>query len=125
MDFALLDLAGTFKFVEMPNLSAIDKKRFEYTFIDVLQMDSVEREPVREAREAAYGDFYSRLFTYVSEKNSGASKKRLQNMIKEIQSHGHITVWKEMQRYYLNGHLGRIDKSLDNLFKAEPDAVNW
>jgi hypothetical protein len=125
LDYCILDLSGTFKFVVLPAIASEKKQKFEYTFNTVLRLNDSEREALRQARENAYGNYKARLFQYVSKKQQGESADKLQKMIKGIQSENHPTVWKEMQRQHREGFLKNIDKDLDDLFLAEPDALGW
>ena len=125
LKFAILDLAGTFKFFPLPTLNSNDKKRTEYTFDDVLRLNHEEREPLRQARENAYGMFKARLFQYVSKKKSNAPQSKLDKLIDGIKKENHPTVWKEMQRYYNDNLLLSVDAELNELFDDAPEALTW
>jgi sugar-specific transcriptional regulator TrmB len=125
LDYCILDLAGTFQFVILNNLTPEETLKAEYTFNTVLKLNNSEREPIRQARENAYGNYKARLHHYVKSRLSGAHNNTLQKMIKQIQGECHSTVWKEMQRYHKAGFLRAIDKELDDLFQAEPSALTW
>ncbi len=125
MDFCILDLSGTFKFVVFNSIHEEDKIKAEYTFNTVLRLNEVEREPIRQARENAYSQYRARFFEFVSKKRIGESEEKLKKMIDSIKNESHTTVWKEMQRYHLNGWLEKIDPDLDDLFISEPEALSW
>jgi len=125
LNFAILDLAGTFKFYPLPNLNTKDKKKVEYTFNEVLRLNEAEREPLRQARENAYENYSARLFKYVSKKKAGESQAVLEKIIDGIQKESHPTVWKEMQRYYNENLLGTVDSDLKSLFDNAPEALSW
>lgn len=127
LDYCILDLAGTFQFVVLPNLTQEKKRKAEYTFNTVLRLNDSEREPIRQARENAYDNYKARLYYYVKSKLEEASAAQLQKMIAGIRSESHSTVWKEMQRYHREGFLRDIDEDLDDLFLASKDdgVLNW
>jgi len=125
MDYCILDLSGTFKFVVIPNLNPNDKKKAEYTFETVLNLNEPPREFLRQAREEAYEDYKARLEKYKNEKTGNNNQVKLSKMIDGIKRKQHPTVWKEMQRYYRENWLKSIDEELHNLFKECPEALNW
>jgi len=125
LSFVILDLSGTFKFYPLPNLNLKDKKRVEYTYNEVLRLNDAEREPLRQARENAYENYSARLFKYVSKKNAGESPSVLEKIIEGIQKENHLTVWKEMQRYYVEKLLDSVDFELKELFDNAPEALTW
>jgi hypothetical protein len=125
LDFAILDLSGTFKFYPLPNLDEKGKKRVAYTYNEVLRLNDSEREPIRQARENAFENYSARLFKYVAKKKSNASQAVLNKIIDGIKKEAHPTVWKEMQRYYNIGKLGAIDAELKILFDDAPEALIW
>ncbi|HEX8737445.1 MAG TPA: hypothetical protein VF721_19085 [Pyrinomonadaceae bacterium] len=125
LDYCILDLAGSFQFVILDNLTPEKALKAEYTFNIVLRLNDSEREPIRQARENAYGMYKARLYQYVKSKIEGANANTLRNIIKQIQGESHSTVWKEMQRYHNAGILRDIDEDLDDLFLAEPSALTW
>jgi hypothetical protein len=125
LDYCILDLAGTFKFVLLPNLTSKDRTKADYTYNTVLRLNDVEREPLRQARENAFGNYRARLFEYVNKKRAGEVPSKLQKMIEGIQKENHPTVWREMQRQHTMGLLAIIDTDLNNLFLAEPEALTW
>lgn len=125
LDFAILDLLGTFKFYPLPGLDPKNKKRAEYTYDIVLRLNHEEREPLRQARVNAFENYSSRLFKYVYSKNSGASQNKLDELIDGIKRENHPTVWKEMQRYYRIGKLDEVNTNLKQLFDNAPEALTW
>jgi len=125
LDFAILDLSGTFKFYPLPTLDDKGKKRMDYTYNIVLRLNDAEREPIRQARENAFENYGARLFKYVSKKKTNASQAVLDKIIAGIKKEAHITVWKEMQRYYTIGKLGAVDTELKKLFDDAPEALSW
>lgn len=125
LTFAILDIKDTFKFIPLPGLSAKKKKMAEYTFNDVLRLNDAEREPLRQARENAYHMYSSHLFKYVAKKKSGASQAAMDKIIEWIKKENHPTVWKEMQRYYKQGLLAKVDTEVNDLFGAAPEALDW
>lgn len=125
MNYCILDLSGTFKFVVIPNLTPNDKRKAEYTFETVLNLNEPPREFLRQAREEAYEDFKARLEKYKNEKNGNNSQTKLKKMIEGIKRKQHPTVWKEMQRHYWKEWLKAIDEELHRLFEECPEALNW
>jgi len=125
LQFAILDLAGSFKFYPLPSLDDRDKKRMEYTYHDVLRLNDGEREPLRQARENAYHNYKARLFMYVRKKAEGATQAILHNITDQLTKETHPTVWKEMQRYHVAGILSSVDAELDDLFTQAPEALTW
>lgn len=121
----MLDLSGTFKFVIIKPKGSNDYKRADYTFHEVLRLNHVEREFLREGRQEAYGDYKARLLEYVHRRDAGASETQLAVMVEQLQKKNHSTVWREMQRYRLRNILQRIDIELDNLFCQAPEALAW
>lgn len=125
MDYCILDLSGTFKFTVIPTLQPNDRKKAEYTFETVLNLNEPPREFLRQAREDAYEDYKARLVKYINEKTGNNNQTKLNKMIEGIKRKQHPTVWKEMQRYFLKNWLRAIDEELHNLFVALPEALNW
>jgi uncharacterized protein (TIGR02646 family) len=123
LPYAMLDLAGTFLFVILPEESTDEHQKAAYTFNEVLQFD--KREFLRQAREEAYYDYRARLAEYVNRKNSGAPQAQLHKMVAQLKKKGHPTVWREMQRYHQLSILRNIDSELDDYFIAVPEALEW
>jgi uncharacterized protein (TIGR02646 family) len=125
MDYCILDLSGTFKFVVKPNLDINNKQKAEYTFLTVLNLNEPPREFLRQAREEAYEDYKARLEKYNNEKNGNNNQAKLTKMIEGIKRKQHPTVWKEMQRYYQENWLEAIDEELHDLFEESSEALDW
>lgn len=126
LEFAILDLSGTFKFYPLPSLVNNDVTRVEYTYNTVLRLNDEEREPIRQARENAFTNYSARLFKYVAKLKANASQADLDKIIDGIKKEAHPTVWKEMQRYYVLGKLVLVDPELSALFDdAGPEALTW
>lgn len=125
LDFCMLDLSGTFKFVIIKPKGTKDYQRAEYTFEEVLKLNHVEREFLRQARQEAYGDYKARLHQYVHHRDAGSPQAQLDSMIDQLRKKGHPTVWKEMQRYHRRGILNRVNNSLNELFNQAPEALSW
>ncbi len=125
MDYCILDLTETFKFVVIPTLNQKDKQRAEYTFLTLLNLNEPPREFLRQAREDAYDDYKARFESYANEKKVNKNEKKLNKMIEGIKRKQHPTVWKEMQRYYRENWLKPIDKELHDLFDEFPEALDW
>lgn len=123
LDFCMLDLSSTFKFVVIKPAGTKEAQKAEYSFNQVLRLN--EREFLRKARETAYINYKSRLGYYNSEKNKGTLQVNLNKLIENLKQEAHPTVWKEMQRQYLMGILKNIDKDLNDLFINSPEALKW
>jgi len=123
LDFCMLDLASTFKFVIIAKAGTNDALKADYTFNEVLRLN--EREFLRKARETAYTNYKSRLGYYTTQKLGGDTLDKLDDLIENLQQEAHPTVWKEMQRYHSKGILKSIDKDLDDLFIKSPEAIKW
>jgi hypothetical protein len=121
LDYCVLDLNGTFKFIAIPGIPDIEKERVEFTYNQALGFD--KREKIRIARKNAYGNYKARLYSYVIRKNEGASHDELTAMIDELKSENHPTVWQEMKRHYIHKWLN--DPELQRIFDTEPDALTW
>lgn len=125
LDYCMLDLSGTFKFVITKQKGTKDYQRAEYTFEEVLRLNHVEREFLRQARQEAYGDYKARLREYIHHRDAESPIMQLNSMVNQLQKKGHPTVWKEMQRYYQRGILISVDKDLNALFALAPEALSW
>lgn len=123
MDFCMLDLASTFKFVIIKIAGTKDAQKADYTFNRVLRLN--DREFLRKARANAYTNYKSRLGYYVHEKFNGKKNDILEKLVENLRRESHQTVWKEMQRQHSIGILSKIDKDLDELFVKSPEALNW
>lgn len=124
LNYCMLDLESTFKFVITAQPNTIEYKRADYTFNEVLRLND-QREFLRKARETAYSNYKSRLGYYNVLKNSQPDSPKLERMIIALKSEAHPTVWKEMQRQYEMGLLKRFDMDLDDLFSQCPEALSW
>ena len=124
MDYCMLDLKDTFKFVIIKAPGSKEYKKADYTFNEVLRL-SDQREFLRKGRRLAYGNYKARLDSYTRQKAIGESQNKLDRVIEEIKGESHPTVWKEMQRYFLKGFLPQIDADLQALFVTSPEALTW
>jgi 5-methylcytosine-specific restriction endonuclease McrA len=125
LQFAILDLSNTFKFFPLPTLSAKDKKKMEYSYDEVLKLNHEEREPLRQARENAYGMYKARIAEYVQKKQQNVSLHLLEKLKEGILKENHPTVWKEMQRHYRMELLVKVDEELKQYFDNAPEALTW
>lgn len=117
LSFFLLDLTtGSFEFAELPDKGTIDYLRAGFT-LETLKLN--KRAFLRKARKQAYGDFKARLTEYIFHKNSGSPSNQITNMITEIKTHSHPTVWKEMIRQR------DLIPELQLLYNQAPEAINW
>lgn len=103
--------------------NTINYQRADYTINMVLRLND-QREYLRVARENAYGMYMMRLHYYQSYKNS-ISDDQKNGMITQLQKEAHRSVWKEMQRCYIDKSLWRINRKLFYLFKKNPEALTW
>lgn len=124
MNYCILDLNGTFKFVVMAKKGTKEYQKADYTFNMVLRIND-QREYLREARKNAYGNYKARLHQYTIEKQKGASQTKLNVMIEGIKKEAHSTVWKEMQRYHKRNILSKVDADLNQYFIDAPEALTW
>jgi hypothetical protein len=125
LEIAILDLFGSFMFYPKHGISERNSIRVNYTCNEVLRLNSTEREPLRQARENAYGMYKARLFEYVRKKEAGYRGEDLQKLVQGIKKENHPTVWKEMQRYYIDGLLSKVDMELKDLFDRAKESLNW
>jgi 5-methylcytosine-specific restriction endonuclease McrA len=125
LDYCILDISNTFKFVFSHLAGSKEHTRATYTFDEVLRLNHEEREHLRIARREAYGDYKARLREYVHHRDMGSTQYQLDQMIEQLKRKGHPTVWKEMQRYYNRGLLHRFDQHLHDLFTEAPEALIW
>lgn len=77
------------------------------------------RDVLIEARENAYANYRARLREYIIQRDAGAAPEALDELISNIQTEHHPTVWKEMQRQ----HAGIPE--LHALFQQAPEALEW
>ncbi|MES2387002.1 MAG: HNH endonuclease [Bacteroidota bacterium] len=126
MDYLFLDLGGTFEFVNLADEGTIEYDRADYTLNTILGLnDSGHGEALRIQRRNYYGSYSARLAQYNSQKEKDASDPDLKKLITELQGESHPTVWKEIQRHFKLGLLEQINKELNNLFLASPEALTW
>ncbi|WP_224365698.1 hypothetical protein [Hyalangium versicolor] len=116
MDFLILDLGGTFYFEPMARPGTRAHERADYTR-RILRLNTREYLPV--ARAGAYDAYRALLFEYISLRENGASRPRLNRCVQGIQRAAHPTVWKEMQRQHLS------HPELRSLFRKAPEALTW
>jgi uncharacterized protein (TIGR02646 family) len=114
--YLMLDLRGTFLFVELPEEGTREWRRAAYT-IELLGLNA--RDDLSLARASAYGSYRARLREYVFERDAGASSNRLQDLVDGICRMHHPTVWAEMKR-----QRGMIPE-LEVLFAQAPEALDW
>lgn len=125
LDYCILDLSGTFAFVNAHPAGSNEHRRATYTFDEVLRLNHQEREHLRTARREAYEDYKARLDRYLKLRDAGRPQAQLDRVIEQLKRKGHPTVWKEMQRYHQRGLLPRIDQDLHDLFELAPEALAW
>jgi len=123
LEYCMLDLASTFKFVIIKPVGTNDAQKAHYTFNEVLRLN--EREFLRKARENAYINYKSRLGYYNSEKSKGVDQTKLNTLISNLKQEAHPTVWKEIQRQHTMDILKKIDVDLNNLLIQSPEALTW
>lgn len=123
LDYCMLDLRDTFKFVNFRTPGTKEHKMAGYTFDEVLRLN--EREFLRKARRLAFGNYKARLDSYNKQKGLGADQIKLNSMVDEIKGESHPTVWKEIKRYFEKGFLQSFDSDLHDLFLACPEALEW
>lgn len=118
LDFIILDIqGGTFRFIPLSNdQTSKYYERAKYT-ICVLRLN--KRDYLVNSRKTAFGSYQARLKVYIAEKQSGKTKKHLQKLIEGIQTERHLTVFKEMQRQYVEFGLFK------DLFDPIPEALSW
>jgi 5-methylcytosine-specific restriction endonuclease McrA len=117
MDYLILDLRGTFKFMPHYRLSKKDQGHIRALLTrNILDLD---RNDLIESRRNAYDDYVARLEQYISRKNSRETFSVLQRRIRALQRLEHPTVWREIQRQQ-----SRIPE-LRDLFDQAPEALNW
>lgn len=124
LEFCMLDLALTFKFVIIATPGSREYHRADYTYNTILRLND-QREYLRKARKSAFQMYKARLFEYVAKRNQGATEEQLQKIIDGIKKEAHPTVWKEMQRQYQKGILQKVNVELENLFASAPEALDW
>ncbi len=113
MEYAILDLLGTFNFYAKPGFSSEHQRRFEFTYQKVLKLNHEDREPLRQGRMEAFADFKNAIFALFSKTMAGNSETELDRILTEILAHRHPTVLKEIIRYFDHGWLGSVDEELN------------
>ncbi|MCW3053202.1 MAG: hypothetical protein JWN14_2372 [Chthonomonadales bacterium] len=116
LDFMILDLSGTFFFVEMGSKRSLQYKRAKYT-IELLKLN--QRDYLVTARKRAAHSYSVHLRDYLHRRDAGATQAELDQLIKALQDESHPTVWKEIQRQR------KTVLSSGNLFALAPEALNW
>lgn len=124
LDYCMLDLSSTFKFVITAEPGTRNYIRACYTFNTILRLND-QREYLRKARANAYTMYRARLYEYTKQKERGVDQVQLYKLIDGIRTEAHPTVWKEMQRQHRMSILNKFDGNLDALFKASPEALDW
>jgi uncharacterized protein (TIGR02646 family) len=115
-EYMSLDLRDTFWFVARAKPGTREYQRAKYT-IDTLQLNA--RDVLPQARRSAYLDYRAHLRQYIQERDAGGSQVHLAQLIREIQTRQHATVWLEMKRQHL------LVPELKQLFDAAPEALGW
>lgn len=115
LNYLFLDLVGTFVFLPIVGLDALDAERARYT-IDLLALN---RDLLLAARREAYGSYRARLTEYRQLRDNGGDGASLRIMSQAIAASAHPTVWYEMQRWH-----SRIPE-LQRLFSDVPEALEW
>jgi uncharacterized protein (TIGR02646 family) len=114
MEYAILDLLGTFKFYAKPGISAEHQRRFEFTYQKVLKLNHEDREPLRQGRMEAFADFKNAIFALSSKAQAGNAEAELDRILTEILAHRHPTVLKEIIRYFDHGWLATVDEEMNH-----------
>ena len=115
MDFLILDLRDTFRFMPRGRSGSSDYERADYT-LRILQLN---REPLMVARAGAFRAYNALLFEYITLRERGTPRSKLQLRIQAIQRAVHPTVWQEMKRQR------RDFPELRPLFRKAPEALAW
>ena len=114
-DFYFLDLSNTFEFKPKQGLSNQQYTRAAYT----LKILKINKDPLTNARKAAFKDFSGRLKEYYFALKNGESQSVLSLIRNELLLKQHITVWREMQKQSTQ------HPSLQRLFALVPGADKW
>jgi uncharacterized protein (TIGR02646 family) len=114
--FMELDLLGTFIFLPTKPSGSTDYVRAEYT-IQVLRLN--DRDMLLKARKEAYDSYEARLSQYITVRDQGESRTRLDNRIRALKRMHHPTVWREMKRQH------NLIPTLKQLFEEAPEALGW
>lgn len=116
LQFMELDLLGTFIFLPTKPKGSTDYNRAEYT-IQVLRLN--DRDVLLKARKEAYDSYEARLSQYITVRDRGESRTKLNNRIRALKRMQHPTVWREMKRQY------NLVSALKQLFEEAPEALGW
>lgn len=116
LDYFVLDLGGTFLFVERHPVGSRERRRAEYT-LALLRLN--ERDMLVRARKTAFSHLCNALRAYISDRESKAAPEDLAAHVETIHRTNHATVWAEMKRQHT-----KIGK-LNQLFAAAPEALAW
>jgi uncharacterized protein (TIGR02646 family) len=121
MQFLSLDILNTFWFSPHHSLKQNDfgRRRAEET-IKILTLNS--RGAQVRGRRGAFNSYRARLREYTALRDIGEPTKHLVNDWYEV---GHITVWREMQRWYSIERLRNRHPELATLFATAPEALTW
>lgn len=111
-----LDIVSSFRFLPAVGVDKVGGVRAKYT-IDVLKLNS--KDFLVKARRNAYVNYRSRLREYIHQKENGASKAELKELIEGIQDESHPSVWHQMKI------LKDFIAELKELFKNAPEALKW
>ncbi len=116
LDYFLLDLGGTFLFVERHPVGSRERRRAEYT-LALLRLN--ERDVLVRARRTAFGHLRNALRSYIADRDNHADSVELAAHAETVRNTNHATVWAEMKRQHT-----KIGK-LNELFTAAPEALAW
>ncbi len=116
MEFMILDLQGTFRFVPLAVPGTRQHARAKYT-IDVLRLNT--RDVLPRARREAFEDYCNALVAYRDARDNGASPQALAAKRTGLLGKQHPSVFREMQRQW-ESHRRLLD-----LFAGVPEALRW
>lgn len=115
MQFLILDLQNSFRFVVQPSLRGRERERAEYT----LQRLPFNDDAICQERANEYQNYVARLRDYLCDKQQSADPARLERHRTSLLRLRHPTVFREMQRQH-----SRIPE-LTALFAKVPEALSW
>lgn len=113
-----IDLVDSFMFEPWDEEGTEEYERAMFT-IDVLRLNS--RDDLVKARENAYRMYKARLKEYISDRNSGVEKEKLDKLIEGIKSEMHPSIWLEMKWDKMIANVPELKK----LFEEAPEALDW
>ncbi|MGE0432991.1 MAG: aminoglycoside phosphotransferase [Planctomycetota bacterium] len=116
MQFILLDIQDSFRFLPDPDCDQRSLQRARYT-ISLLGLNS--RDVLIQARRAAFGTFLSRLVRYVGERDASGDSGLSDRHGEELRQCPQPAVWQEMKRQ--RGAHPRLAE----LFQIAPEALTW